>query len=164
MFNPHAPTPRQVIVRQQLPAPPERVFALFTTAQGLRSWFCDEAESAEALHGEVHAGWTEDDGSSWERIGRWVEFDPPRVAVLEWYGVQSAGKNAGEEGQLVPDYWRIAVAPDSEAAGSVVTVVSPLVASDVAMRPELLADAARMGWEATFAALREMLAVAPEGP
>ncbi len=163
MFDPHKPTPRQVIVRHALPATPDRVFALFTTALGLQSWFCDAAESTESVNGEVHAGWQDDDGATWERLGRWVEFEPPRLAVLEWYGVQSAGKNAGEDGQLTPDYWRIGIAPLDDGDSSVVTIVSPLVASEVAMRPELLADAAKMGWDATFAALRELLASEAEG-
>ncbi|MBM4344420.1 MAG: SRPBCC domain-containing protein [Deltaproteobacteria bacterium] len=164
MFDPHAPVPRQVIVRHALPGPPDRVFALFTSAAGLQSWFCDAAESVEALNGDVHAAWHDEEGATWERIGRWVVFDPPRVAVLEWYGVQTAGKNAGDDGQLAADYWRIAVAPGDDGAGSVVTVVSPLVASEVAVRPELLADAARVGWDATFGALRELLAAPAEGP
>ncbi|MSQ84046.1 MAG: SRPBCC domain-containing protein [Myxococcales bacterium] len=153
MFNPHVPVRSHVVVRQPLPAPPERVFALFTTSIGLQSWFCDEAVSDPVVNGEVHASWHDEDGEQWARVGRWVELTPPCVAVVEWYAVQTG--TAADEQPQASDYWRIAIAPADGA--SMVTVVSPILTSEVAMRAEVLSDAAKTGWEQTFSALRALL-------
>lgn len=148
-----APARSHVIVRQPLPAPPERVFDLFCQGEQLQQWFCDDAESDPQLNGEVHAQWQDEDGQMWARVGRWQEFERPHVLALEWFAVQTADNP--DATPQPSELLRIGIAPHEN--GSFVTVVSPLLTAETPIRAQILHDAARMGWEATFQALRELL-------
>lgn len=156
--------PRMSIVREPLPVAPERAFELFTRGSELVRWFCHEADSQEQPNGEVHASWLDEDGEPWDRVGRWVAFEPPHLAVLEWFDVETAGAELTQDlavaEELPPprrDILRIAIAPDDED-GCVVTVMSPLLQSGAALRGDIAADAVRHGWLMAFAELRILLA------
>ncbi len=154
--HPFGDPPRQVIVRQTVPAEPAVVFALFTAKRNLELWFCDEAQSDERLGGEVHALWHDDDGEgSHERVGHWIEWEPPNLAVVEWFGVQTV-QETGETGERLPsDFWRVAIAQHPE--GSSVTVVSPVLHSDGVVRPQVLYDSAKLGWEMVLNGMGQLL-------
>ena len=147
---------QQVVVRQALPTSPERAFALFTNGPQLATWFCSEAESEEKLGGALHATWHEEDGESYERLGRFAEWQPPHMAVVEWLGGASQSADEAEPVEIAPDIWRLAIAPAAD--GCIVTVVSPLLRSEAPVRADILYETAKMGWEAVFQTLRELLA------
>ncbi len=154
---------RMSIVREPLPVAPERAFALFTRSTELVRWFCHQADSQEQPGGEVHASWLDEDGEPWDRVGRWIAFEPPHLAVLEWFDVETAGPQDPQPDPETPvpparrDILRIAIAPD-EQEGCVVTVMSPLLQSSVQLRGDVAADAVRHGWLMAFAELRILLA------
>ena len=159
--------PRMAIVREPLPVAPARAFELFTSSAELVRWFCHEAESQQQPGGEVHASWLDEDGEPWDRVGRWIAFEPPHLAVLEWFDVETAQPQAAENplapGETEPvrrDILRIAIAPDDQE-GCVVTVMSPLLQDSVQLRGDIAADAVRHGWMMAFAELRILLASEP---
>ena len=81
--DPAAPSARRpVVVRHTLPAPPERVFRLFTTSGDLQRWFCDAVDTEPREGGLLHAAWQDDEGEPWDRMGRFVVFEPPRRVVI----------------------------------------------------------------------------------
>jgi len=133
-----------VLVRCTLPASPERVFDLFTQADQLALWFCEDAQSDLRPGGAIRAGWVDEEGETWTRSGRWVELDRPFVASLEWF----------DEGSEVQAF-RIAIAP--HAQGCTLTVLSPALPPRDAVPADVLLDAVRQGWEHTLEALAGML-------
>lgn len=153
--------PRMAIVRESLPVAPERAFELFTRSEELKRWFCHEADVQEIHGGEVHVTWMDEDGEPWDRVGRWIAFEPPHLAVLEWFDVQTAAEpEQGEaEAQEKPrDVLRVAIAAEEE--GCMVTVMSPLLQSQ--LRADVALDAVRHGWRMAFAELRELLQLPPQ--
>lgn len=162
---------RQVIVRRTLPASPERVFDLFTRGEDLARWFCDACDSDPRLGGEVHAAWIDEEGEPWDRLGHWLEFDRPFVATLEWleaedFEGQSADPHVLADGQPITvgaeepaprqrETLRIALAPHPD--GCTVTVLSPLMQGRDTIRPEVLHDTVRHGWETTLQGLEQLL-------
>lgn len=154
--------PRMAIVREPLPVAPARAFELFTSSAELVRWFCHEVQSEQRAGGEVHASWLDEDGEPWDRVGRWIAFDPPNLAVLEWFDVETAQAEPAEalSEPAEParrDILRIAIAPDDQD-GCVVTIMSPLLQSAAQLRGDVAADAVRHGWLMAFAELRILLA------
>lgn len=154
---------RPVVVRHALPAPPERVFRLFTDGADLQRWFCDAIDAEPREGGLIHAAWQDDDGGPWDRMGRFAVFEPPRRVVIEWQAIDAPGdpadpaqpaslKDAG-----TPDRLQVAIVGDG-AGGSTVTVVAPLPVADAAVRDEVRMEAAQAGWAQTFEALAALLA------
>ena len=155
--------PHTSIVRESLPVDAARAFEMFTRSTELVRWFCDQADSQEQPNGEVHASWLDEDGEAWDRVGRWIAFEPPHLAVLEWFEVETAPPTAdgpSETDQPLPparrDILRIAIAPEEEG-GCTVTVMSPLLQSGTALRGDIAAEAVRHGWRMAFAELRILL-------
>lgn len=161
--HPYGDPPQQVIVRQTIGADPATVFALFTHHRHLEQWFCDEAQSDERLGGEVHAVWADDDGEgSHERVGHWVAWEPPHLAVVEWFGVQTAQDETKNTEKLPSDFWRVAIAPHPD--GCMVTVVSPVLRSEGTVRPQVLYDSAKMGWEMVLQGMGDLIRSAEAKP
>ena len=137
---------RPIIVRSPLPGTPAQVFQLVTDGTQLARWFCDACEAEPRLGGDIHAAWIDEEGETWERVGVWEEYDAPYRATLRWY--------ATEEG-AEPEDLKFAVAP--HPLGAMLTVISPPPQSEVALRPEVLEDAAQQGWHQCFQALEALL-------
>lgn len=140
-----------VIVRSPLPGTPQQVFALLTESEHLTKWFCDACESDPRLGGEVHAGWIDEEGESWDRVGVWQDFEPPSVngggrATLRWLAVN-------DESQ--PEDLKFALAP--HPLGSMLIVMSPLPQVETPVRREILEEAAQKGWQQCFQALEHLL-------
>lgn len=151
---PKLDAPRMAIVRESLPVSAERAFALFTRGAELKRWFCHDADVQEVHGGEVHVTWLDEDGEPWDRVGRWIAFEPPHLAVLEWFDVVTAAEDAAppaSEGGR--DLLRVAIAADDD--GCTVTVMSPLLQAQ--LRPEVALEAVQHGWRMAFAELRELL-------
>ena len=160
--------PRLVIIRSPLPGTPEQVFALLTTGEHLAKWFCDACDSDAQLGGEVHAGWTDEDGEPWDRVGVWVEFDAPHRLTLRWLPVQTAADLA-----IVGDAQVVVGAPDAEPEhdelkfaiaphphGAMLTVLSPPPQIETPMRWEILEETTQRGWQQCFQVLEQLLAQA----
>lgn len=158
---PKLDAPQLAIIRETLPVAPERAFSLFTRSEELKRWFCHEAEVQEMHGGEVHVTWLDEDGEPWDRVGRWIAFEPPHLAVLEWFDVETAA-DATAPAEATPqrprDVLRVAIAADDD--GCSVTVMSPLLQSQ--LRPDVALDAVRHGWRMAFAELRELLQLPQE--
>jgi len=65
----------------QIPASIESVWTALTTAEGIRSWFGDEAEIDLTPGGEARFGWTEYEASSHAIV---VDVDPPTRFSYRW--------------------------------------------------------------------------------
>lgn len=104
--RPDAANARQVIVRKLLPLPPERVFALFSEGPELAKWFCDSADTEALPLGELHCLWLDEDGEPWERVGRFLVFEPPSLLTIEWFDVLTkaeAGEGTSADPQVLAD-------------------------------------------------------------
>lgn len=169
-------TPAPVVIRHVLPAPPQQIWQLFTSGEQLARWFCDAADSDVRIGGEVHAAWVDEDGEHWDRVGVWTDLDPPYRATLEWLDDDevTAPQEAltgdmqvvvGAPEADVPatpkprDSLRFAIAPHPQ--GSTVTVLSPLPQTTIAIREDVLREAAQQGWRKAFEELEQLLATPP---
>ncbi len=158
---------RTVVVRRALPAPPQRIFALFTDGSELSRWFCDKAESDVRQGGTIHAAWVDEEGQPWDRVGYWSELDPPYRATLTWLDEDDLAANSSQalvdDRQVVipvpqapdPETFRFAIAP--HAQGSMVTIISPLPPANPNVRDEVLMDAVQQGWDQALTALDALL-------
>lgn len=104
--RPDAANARQVIVRKLLPLPPDRVFALFSEGPELAKWFCDSADTETLPLGELHCLWLDEDGEPWERVGRFLVFEPPSLLTIEWFDVLTraeVGEGTGGDPHVLAD-------------------------------------------------------------
>lgn len=95
-----------MIVRKLIPLPPERVFALFSEGPELAKWFCDSADTETMPLGELHCLWLDEDGEPWERVGRFVVFEPPSLLTIEWFDVLTkaeVGEGAAGDPHVLAD-------------------------------------------------------------
>ncbi|GEM_PF-2660754 len=137
-----------VFVREAMPASAERVFDLMTRADQLALWLCEEALSDRRVDGDVVARWHDPTGttSGMIRRGRWVEFEAPRLAYLQWESDGSAGP---------PELLKIAVAETE--TGCAVTIVSPCPQEFDHTSIGTVQDATRRSWQSLLRELAAML-------
>jgi uncharacterized protein YndB with AHSA1/START domain len=76
----------------QISASIETVWTALTTAEGIRSWFGDEAEIDLTPGGEARFGWTEYEASSHAIV---VDVDPPARFSYRWAASGTARADAG---------------------------------------------------------------------
>ena len=84
-----APGTRSIVLEREVPAAPEEVWSLLTTAEGLRQWFPLEAKVEERLGGTVWLSW----GPGSEGQAPIHAWDPPsHFGWTESHGEDSEGR------------------------------------------------------------------------
>ncbi|MFN0180860.1 MAG: SRPBCC domain-containing protein [Gemmatimonadales bacterium] len=83
-------TSLKIELRRTIDAPPERVFAAWTTAELLRAFICPgrpggaEVTVDARLGGRFHIDMLGEPGQVWPHDGEYLEFDPPRRLRFTW--------------------------------------------------------------------------------
>ena len=84
-------TPLRIELRRTIAAPPERVFAAWTTEALLRAFICPGRPGGARvtidarLGGRFHIDMLgEEEGQVWPHDGEYLEFDPPRRLRFTW--------------------------------------------------------------------------------
>lgn len=62
-------------------ASPESIWAAFTDAEGLTSWWPEEATTEAIVGGKIIAVWP---SMGWTMRGRYTELEPDRVVAFTW--------------------------------------------------------------------------------
>lgn len=123
-------------------------FAALTEAARLERWFCDEAGSEPRAGGVLRFAWKRPGSSPQPYVGRWIEWDPPRLAS---YAGGHSGYPGGDAGHI-----RLELEPAGDGARLHVTHALP-------NRPEYapIAERYRDAWPRAIARLARH--VEPQG-
>src|SRR6266545_5709009 len=89
-------TPREDAIRRELilPASPERVWAALTQAEGLSSWFGNEASVDLRPGGQIAFSWDMPDGERFVNGGVIEVVEPPRRFAFRWQPIVSPNEHA----------------------------------------------------------------------
>ena len=137
-----------------LPAPPERVFALFVTPSAVRGWWsAGRAIIVPEPGGTWAAAWGDEDAPDYVSIFRIREYDPPRRIVFADGVYRAKSGPLPFEAAFVTTF---AVAP--AAGGSRLTVVQEGFPGDAVA--DAFYAACEKGWHDTFEGIRRYLAEA----
>lgn len=132
----------------QIPADIESVWVALTTAEGIRSWFGNEAEIDLTPGGEARFGWTEYEASSHAIV---VDVEPPTRFSYRW--AVSGSERADDGPSTLVEFSLV-----STATGTSVTVVESGFAS---LPPEIYEQSIKentSGWKAEMQDLHDYLA------
>ncbi len=135
---------QQIVVEQHLAAEPERVFAAWTSAEALRSWWwphiADTSYELDARPGGRYE--IRSEAAGFGARGEFVEVDPPRRLGMTWVWLNH-GRAAPEE--------RVTVDFSASNGGTLVTLrhqLDPIAGEG---------DNIRQGWTDVFARLARAL-------
>lgn len=129
-----------IVIRRELDAPPERVFAAWTEVELLNQWFGCATDMLWEIHSwEVEAGGLlhvslDFDGNPYEVRGRFVEVDEPNRLQYEW-----------EAGQV------ITVTIEANGAGTTMTV------EHAGLPDEAMEEIVTGGWSASTIQIKAVL-------
>ncbi|MEP7381834.1 MAG: SRPBCC domain-containing protein [Gemmatimonadota bacterium] len=104
-----AATTQDLEVRRSLDATPERVFAAWTQAQALASWFAPSERMTTLVHaldarlgGEYRIEMREPNGTPHIVSGTYTAFDAPRYLAFTWQWEKGDGEQTLVEVELQP--------------------------------------------------------------